>query len=243
MAAIHMTSMKVRKILLPSIFCIVLVVLVLVVRNYNLQREGALIEALADHSFLTDQPCAAPCWYNITPGQTIEKEKIVSILKNLPFIDPSTIGEGPGEWQGDFTAREIGYRCNVPDISKKVDCGGITILNGRVVEIIRLFGKDLTLDKVIHKLGAPRFVNYMYVGMDLINGGCDIHLIWPEKGIVGAGNSKDEVCRGLNAYKGLPQTLIVNEFTYTEPGSDRRVSSLECNYDPCVSWPGYSDLK
>jgi hypothetical protein len=49
---------------------------------------------IATQSFLSDEPCAAPCWYGLVPGES-SKADVLRVLAELPFVDMSTISERP----------------------------------------------------------------------------------------------------------------------------------------------------
>jgi hypothetical protein len=49
-----------------------------------------LSDDLKDISILTDQPCKAPCWYNLMPDVS-SKQEALDTLTTLSFIDASRI--------------------------------------------------------------------------------------------------------------------------------------------------------
>jgi len=57
---------------------------------------------LADRNFLSGPPCSAPCWQDITPGQTTRSE-VIEKLKNLEYIQVSSIKEAGTAERGGVT--------------------------------------------------------------------------------------------------------------------------------------------
>lgn len=49
-----------------------------------------------DAGLLTGEPCEIPCWQGITPGVST-REEALTILRNLPFVDASTIQDSRDE--------------------------------------------------------------------------------------------------------------------------------------------------
>ncbi len=89
-------------------------------------------DPLADHSFLTQQPCAAPCWYGLEPGKSTAHD-VDTTLDKLPFVDSSTIWQSTVIWGDDDNAKQIGFGCLHP---KDADCGGGMIISqGRLKRI------------------------------------------------------------------------------------------------------------
>ncbi len=70
-------------------------------------------DPLADHSFLTQQPCASPCWYELEPNKS-SFDEVYATLSNLPFVDPTTIAEREYIWLNDDKATQVGFSCLHP---------------------------------------------------------------------------------------------------------------------------------
>ncbi len=74
-----------------------------------------------DRSFLTQQPCASPCWYGLEPDKSSTSD-VHATLATLPFVDQSRIAEGRRTWLKDDNAKEIDFDCVNP---KGDSCGGM----------------------------------------------------------------------------------------------------------------------
>jgi len=141
-------------------------------------RKPVADDPLADHSFLTQQPCAALCWYNLEPNKSSENE-VYDTLKRLPFVDPATITESGAIWIGDDNAKEIGFGCSHP---KEANCGGSLIISqGKLKRLMFIVPYRLTFQMAADRLGLPDYVDSRPLGTE--SGGCMITLIWSQKGI------------------------------------------------------------
>lgn len=51
---------------------------------------------LQDTSLISDEPCAAPCWRGITPGQTLWSQALTIVEDDPSLSDPTTQQEEEG---------------------------------------------------------------------------------------------------------------------------------------------------
>jgi hypothetical protein len=112
-----------------------------------------------DRSYLDGVPCAAPCWQDITPGRTAEKDAI-SILSNPDLIDQDTLD------CRSIVRNPLGTICTFWRSSNE---GGNVRFEGEAVSGIRL-KSSFELGEMIAAFGPPDFVNAMY-GAQLANEG------------------------------------------------------------------------
>lgn len=104
-----------------------------------------------DSGLLTDQPCKAPCWMNLTPGQTTENE-----------INRFLIGLDSRDWViGD--ERNTPFGCRIVKIKYKPDSiesatFGLTIENGRLVMITSLPRNVHPIGIISLRFGQPEFI-------------------------------------------------------------------------------------
>ncbi len=49
--------------------------------------------ALVDRSLETNEPCEAPCWYNIVPGET-GRDEAYDLILELPFVEEGSVNNG-----------------------------------------------------------------------------------------------------------------------------------------------------
>ncbi len=132
----------------------------------------------SDHSFVTDQPCAPPCWYGLEVEKS-SRAQVYDTFKQLPFVDQTHIVEAAGYWLNNNTAsRYITWGCVHP---REQSCGHITLVQDKLKSIDLGVGYELTFDQVVAKLGTPDYVRYGYA---LPNTSSVVNLIWRDKGII-----------------------------------------------------------
>ncbi len=190
---------------------------------------------LIDRSFITKKPCAPPCWYGLELDHS-GRDEVYATLKQLPFIDQSSIKESEGyEYLGDTNAVEISWGCSHP-IDKS--CGGAILAHGKLILIWHSIGYDLSFKAVVDPLGPPAYIDYHPYHPDV--GGCQIVLNWPDQGIgVDYLDTKHEkLCLAIEQGNGIPPNTpvrtvyyMVKELTSSEPGE----------YGFHQPWPGFSE--
>jgi hypothetical protein len=211
-------------ICLPVVFCL------LVVTGCASTR---IDDPLADHSFLTNQPCAAPCWYGIKLGDT-SKDSVRTTLKKLPFVDSASIQETQQIWLNDPNAIEIDYNCLHP-LDK--ECGGIQFASGEIKLIWTTVGYDLTFKQVVDVLGPPEYVDY---GPDHPETyGCLIDLTWPKKsiGVHIHDLNSDAHCKMIADGNGVAPDIKVETISYSSFEVFRSKSGGCCIH---ATWPGFA---
>jgi hypothetical protein len=144
---------------------------------------------LADRSFITDQPCAAPCWYGLEIGKSTE-EDIYKVIKQLPFVDQTDIREFQTNY-GDITdLKNIGFRCVYkPEAGF---CGGLTVYKGKLAGIGTTIDYKLTIGQVANKLGRPSHIKRFTVGVEILR--CDTTIYWEDKSIAVYYSEKWDSC-------------------------------------------------
>ncbi len=132
------------------------------------------ILVLADRNYLSDLPCSAPCWQDITPGQTTRPE-VIEKLKNLEYIQVSSIKEAGNSEYGGVT-----WYWKFPITAPYQNS---ISWDKNIVQEIRLgVYNKLTVEEVIGIFGPPE-------GIDVGEGGVPEHwylifdLYYPSKGI------------------------------------------------------------
>jgi len=105
-----------------------------------------------DTSLLTDDPCAAPCWQNITPGVTTEQEAH-RLLKGSPFVRKDSLDYAIANWKTGG-----GYDWFVWHGRSKRYRNALYLREGKV-ELIKIH-PDYTLKagQVANKFGPPERV-------------------------------------------------------------------------------------
>ena len=133
-----------------------------------------------DHSFLSQQPCAAPCWYNLELDKSSEAD-VLSQLKQLPFVKPESITTRPSRYPSltPQDATFITYECA---IERFTPCGYVVISRGNVKEIATSVNYELHADTLVQRFGTPNSAAYYPYGVDAP--GCVILFNWVEHWVV-----------------------------------------------------------
>ncbi len=180
-----------------------------------------------DRSFITGQPCQAPCWYNLYLGVS-SGEELKGTLKQLPFVDQNHIKEWDITWQEQNDAKEILYDCSyLADHS----CGGIVLYRDRFMQIWTRVDYRLTFETVVERLGSPDYYA-LRPGIEFAN--CDISLFWVENNL--------ELVASNNQYSGCPfelgidPRLWVNTLAYSLENVANRFEKYSDVYHP---WRGF----
>jgi hypothetical protein len=129
-------------------------------------------EGEIDTSFITDQPCAPPCWHGIRLNEST-KDDVYQILDQLPFILEGSVRERSGTWEEDDQAIFIDYRC---PYAGNGECGDIVISDNQVRGIMFTVGYELTIEEVFQKLGRPDYVSYVPGSSHIVS--CTFSLYW-----------------------------------------------------------------
>jgi hypothetical protein len=213
---IHISLIKVQILLLTIILS----------ACSTIKKDGS-----GDQSFLTDEPCAAPCWYGIEPGKSTE-EGVMKTLVKLPFIDPNSIKEYGTVWQGDDSAKSIMFNCIYPKIT---DCGE-ALVSGDKLRRLRLPNTySLTFYSAVSKLGPPSYISY---GVFPPAGDCVVSVDWPNHGvsISNISNKEGNLCQTLpKGQKVPPNTKVIDIFYFEKLNSDKPIK----NRNNTLEWPGF----
>jgi hypothetical protein len=192
-------------------------------------------EEWVDRSFLTDEPCQAPCWYGLILDQSSE-EDLLDTLRELQFIDHESIRLSRGySILGDDNAVIADWRC-LDHITNL--CGGAQLAHGTLKVLWYSVGYRLPYSLVVEKLGPPEHIDYGPYHPDV--GGCQFRLRWPSIGISmrNIDVRTDFHCRAIEAGKGIKKTLNVLVIFFSVP------ELIEAEVPGCckrIEWPGFSD--
>lgn len=188
-------------------------------------------DSKADKSFLTNLPCAPPCWYGLIPGEAT-KADVLKTLKELPFIDYATIREYRTVWNLDNAAESIRFGCSHP---RKDECGAALISDDQLKELWLTVNFRLDVEMVITKLGPPTYVDYG--GFQPEVGGCFLSLAWPDNGIgVDHTDTKsDWLCKTIQAKRGIPRNIEIEAIIYAVEDDFAKPGGC-CQR---IEWPGF----
>ncbi len=187
-----------------------------------------------DRSFLTGQPCAAPCWYGLQLGESITEEEIVSTLKTLPFVEPGSI-DRTMDIRLFPDGRSVEFKCPA---SKRTICGAAILSGGKLKVLETPMQYALTFKTVVERLGPPDSVDYGPMNPE--KPGCALKLVWTKQGIradhLDAGSER--TCNLLRDGRGLDGSREVIGLTYYSPDALRLVSAHKLGVQ--VAWPGFT---
>jgi hypothetical protein len=105
---------------------------------------------LKDKSLLTDDPCAAPCWRNIIPGETAWRDMTVAIEDDAQFTGADEVKDEASEARVlNFSTKDGNAPC----------CRVYSTQDGKTVgQVLTLLAPDqITLGEVIEKYGDPTY--------------------------------------------------------------------------------------
>lgn len=184
-----------------------------------------------DRSFLTGEPCPAPCWYGLKPGVST-KQEVLATLEQLVFVDKSSIREyGNVVWPGDENARAIYFDCVAPEGKQ---CGDAVISRGELKSLLLFVRYELTLAEVVNILGSPAYID----SYPRRPSGFFVDFIWTQKNIEVSTDMSDRQVMALRAGEGLPEDLLIKWVLYSTPERFHRGPSEDTTRVP---WPGFAE--
>ena len=188
----------------------------------------------ADRSFVTDDPCAPPCWYGLLPGVSTESE-VEATLAELPFVDQEAIRKSNNVNIGVISyGTSIQFGCAEP---KGKICGYIVLSDGRVQIINMVIQYQLSIQTVIDKLGEP---DYVYFTSYTHGDGCLMDLDWQVKGITVrlVDQHSTRLCHELKDEIPIDPNLSITEVLYL---SKKAIIPHRCEGSSCIPWPGFRE--
>ena len=171
-----------------------------------------------DKSLLTGEPCVAPCWHNLVPGESTEDD-VRRELDNSPWVKPGTLSSGWTKYHGlsvlAFAWKDHGRgRKEV----LKLASNRIDLRDGRVLLIEIYLDYDLSLGEVVAKYGPPEGV----YALETRTFGCRAILDYPAKGLTFSSYSSSVDYEDVFPRKGvgvLSEDLKVASVAYYAPTS------------------------
>ena len=205
---------------------------------YLSYRLGIFAEP--DRSILTDEPCAAPCWYGITPGVS-DLEEVRQSLATNPHVDQASIREQQGT--GDMV--------QVDWLERGLFSGlGLLSLRNDVVERIDLRMRyKITLGQVVEKYGPPEKVAAWYARA--AGTAYYIRLYYPSKGLLFLVDTRPRASP-LGDTDVITEDMVITDVLYFAPtsiedlllsdlipiGNEKGPHMLERLQD----WPGFGPI-
>lgn len=139
---------------------------------------------LNDTSLITGEPCQAPCWRNITPGETSWRDAII-ILEDDPQLVDVQVENAP-----EGPARIANFNA----VGSNNQCCRLYSDNGQVVTaILTLLAPQMRLGAVIDTYGEPTYL----IGNDVSPDQTLLSLIFPDVPLVtyvfGEGSAEGDI--------------------------------------------------
>ncbi len=126
---------------------------------------------LKDTSLLTGEPCDAPCWNGITPGETTFRDARILVEDDERYLNVEEI-----EPEEETEERLFGFSDGEANI-----CCQIYSRDGETVEsMLFLLAPEMTLGAVVDKYGDPTYLT----GEEVAEGQAIMFLVYPDVPLV-----------------------------------------------------------
>lgn len=184
----------------------------------------------SDPSFLSGEPCAAPCWYGLVPGVSNEAQ-VMATLSGLSFIDPNSLRQLRTAWMEDQGATVVRFGCTYQPM---VECGFATISMDVLKALSLMTHRGLTLGLVLEKVGTPEYLEFGLIGAERLS--CDMRASYPTMGIAAQVFTEGAVslCGELNSGGRPSSDLPIHSLVYAVHEAFSPVPAGCCERVP---WP------
>ena len=191
---------------------------------------------LVDQSWLTDQPCVAPCWHSLVPGKSSQIEAI-AIAKGLSFLDNKNV-----KLDG---ATGASFFCIEPPSEI---CVAMGFEHGMLSNFWIYPNFQITLEQVVNKLGPPDSFFFSYKDPESTN--CSLSLFWIKRQMIlghseSQQGSQDELCDLISKRMGkIPKGVLIQGVNYVTSSELEWIiktgqkPGTGANY---TLWSGFSD--
>jgi len=182
---------------------------------------------LKDTSLISGEPCDAPCWNNITPGETSFRDALIIVQDDITLanVEEVELEEDQGFVIG-FSAKDGNLCCQMYSI------------DGEVIDSILLqVAPQITLGEVIDKYGEPNYI----AGAEYSEDQASIVLIYPDFStlvyayIAGAANGElsetSEIFAVGYSTDSEMQQLLNSSSLYNWEGYQSYTDYVDENYD------------
>lgn len=201
----------------------------------KLTNEPVIESPFADRSFITDEPCSAPCWHGLEVDKST-KDEVYAVLYDLDIVDQASIYETIQPSANYENASFIGYDCVYK--TRGVNCGVLIVSSDGILRVIlHVVAYPLSLQDIIGHLGPPGLLTaYPYSPH---GGDCVITLLWEEKGISVEHIDKETslLCDAIREGSSVDPNTLVHSLNYVS--LDIAIQWKEIlTYIP---WPGFEN--
>jgi len=144
------------------------------------QPTPTLVPEEQDQSWLTDQPCQAPCWYGLEPGVST-MQQVVDTVSELSFIRLEDVYKSEIDvWSyyvnSSIPGSGLGYGCANPPNDP---CVAFSFIDDQLHSIILTPNFSITLGEVIEQIGPPDL--FAYARPNAEGKDCDLQVFWGER--------------------------------------------------------------
>ncbi len=184
-----------------------------------------------DISYLTESPCAPPCWQGFVLNEPAGD--VYSLLEGLPFVITDTIKTIQyDDFNGFPDATEVNYQCKE---SRGNLCGFVILSDGLLISTYHSIYYDLPLSVIIEKHGPPAEV--LFTPASPHGDGCIVVIEYRDQNIeIGIIDSYNEsLCKDLIDGKAFDPNIGVTFIIYQVPEA---FTPDRCQKGGCVPWPG-----
>jgi hypothetical protein len=202
----------------------ILIVLAACAPTINLLDENNL----KDTSLLSGEPCEAPCWNGIVPGETSFRDAKIIVEDDVRYLNVDEV-----EPDEETNSRLFGFSDGEANI-----CCQVLSEDGEVIEsLLFLLAPEMTLDAILDKYGAPTYL----AGDSPAEDQAVMFLIYPDVSIViyafVAGATEGELSDTSEIIgvlyltdDGMQQLINTNSF-YEWDGYQSFATYIDENYD------------
>jgi len=211
-----------RRLLVISV-ALVAIVLAACAPTVNLLDENNL----KDTSLLTGEPCEAPCWNGIIPGETTFRDALILVEDDTRYLNVQEV-----EAEEETEERLFGFSDGEANV-----CCQVYSRDGEVIEsMLFLLSPQMTLSEVVDKYGEPTYLT----GEEVAEGQAIVFLVYPDVPIVlyafveGAGGDlteTSEIIGLLYMTEAEMQTIIDASRFYEWEGYQAFADYIDENYD------------
>jgi hypothetical protein len=224
----------------PRVHIKQILVLLITLGLFACKGQGNSIESLDpnyyDQSWLTGKPCAAPCWYGLEPGISIQQESIDRV-EQLPFIDKSSL---------NITSHLDAGFIDVSFLYKRSQESGALemIFKPDVLDSVYIYPNyRITFDQAVEKLGNPD--GYWLQPDTPETHGCKLLVIWKNQRIVLWKDDGDmgwfsllkDLCTKIGDRNGkLPENMVIETAQIDSPDGIKSLTNGTA-FNP---WEGFA---
>ncbi|MCS6835009.1 MAG: hypothetical protein NZ750_03205 [Anaerolineae bacterium] len=184
---------------------------------------------LKDDSLISGQPCAAPCWRGITPGQTSWAAALTILEDDTSISNIESIQPDPNLPARivDFNDAQGGTRC----------CRMFSSDGETVSSVLTLLAPNLTVGQIIEEFGEPTY----YVGEGVTDDQALVSMLYPDVPLIiygfapgvstGQLSATSEVIGAIYLTSEDMQTIITQNNLYAWRGYGPLSSLLDGAFD------------